>query len=114
MPTIVTASGKGEALRGLYRLAGAVLVQAIEDLRSTSRQNRDDAGRWILDNNGGRFSFVYCCRLLGREPDQVRFSLMPQQVPALSLSYIEFMRLRSSLHGASAYADMPVSPRRAA
>jgi len=69
-------------LRGVHRLAAAVLVQAIEDVRSGSARKRSEALHWIEDPSEAQFSFVFCCRLLNRNPEQVRRFLREQDSPA--------------------------------
>ncbi len=68
-------------LRGVCRLAAAILVQAIEDLRRGSGRKRDDAIRWITDPREDEFSFVYCCRILNRNPEEIRRMLLRQSLP---------------------------------
>ncbi|HZS51557.1 MAG TPA: hypothetical protein VFA54_11885 [Bryobacterales bacterium] len=68
-------------LRGVHRLAGAILVQAIEDIRCGSGRRREDAIRWVTDSNEDQFSFVFCCRILGRDPEEVRRFLVRQRIP---------------------------------
>jgi len=58
--------------RGLQRLAGAVLIQALDDLSRGPRKAREQAREWIFDGALGDFSFDLCCSLLGRTPDDVR------------------------------------------
>jgi len=58
--------------RGLQRLAGAVLIQALDDLSRGPRKAREQAREWIFDGAVGDFSFDLCCSLLGREPQDVR------------------------------------------
>lgn len=58
--------------RGLQRLAGAVLIQALDDLSRGPRKAREQAREWIFDGAIGDFSFDLCCSLLGREPQDVR------------------------------------------
>src|SRR5215472_12038418 len=71
-----------EHLRGVHRLAGAVLVQAIEDIRSGSGRKREDAVRWVTDSSEEQFSFIFCCRILNRNPEEVRRMLVRQALPA--------------------------------
>ncbi len=73
---------ESENIRGVNRLAGAVLVQAIEDIRSGSGRKREDAIRWVTDPSEEQFSFVFCCRMLNRNPDEVRRMLVRQALPA--------------------------------
>jgi hypothetical protein len=69
------------SVRGVHRLAGAILVQAIEDIRCGSGRRREDAVRWITDSSEEQFSFVFCCRMLNRDPDEVRRFLVRQSLP---------------------------------
>lgn len=68
-------------LRGVCRLAAAILVLAIEDLRRGSGRKRDDAIRWITDSREDEFSFVYCCRILNRSAEEIRRMLLRQSLP---------------------------------
>ena len=61
--------------RGLQRLAGAVLIQALDDLSRGPRKAREQAREWIFDGAIGDFSFDLCCSLLGRTPEDVRWRL---------------------------------------
>ena len=65
-----------EAERSLQRLAGAVLIQALQDAGSGPRRHREEALEWIQGKTTGGFSFDFCCALLGRSPDDVRQRLM--------------------------------------
>ena len=69
-------------LRGVHRLAGAVLVQAIDDIRCGSGRKKIDALRWVEDPSQDQFSFVFCCRVLSRNPEEVRRFLARQEVPS--------------------------------
>ncbi|HYM09366.1 MAG TPA: hypothetical protein VEU62_01465 [Bryobacterales bacterium] len=68
-------------VRGVHRLAGAILVQAIEDIRCGSGRRREDAIRWITDSSEEQFSFVFCCRMLNRDPEEIRRFLVRQSLP---------------------------------
>ncbi len=59
-------------VRGVHRLAGAILLQAIEDVRCRTGKKRDEAMRWVEESCDEQFGFVYCCRMLHRDPDEVR------------------------------------------
>ena len=59
-------------LKGFERLAGTMLLQAMADLRSGSVKHRDLAFEWLDGKNDENLSFVHCCRMLGRDPEQVR------------------------------------------
>ena len=66
----------------LQRLAGAVLIQALEDLTRGPKRSREDALNWILGRTTEGFNFGLCCDLLGREPNDVlqrvqRFFFIP-------------------------------------
>ena len=58
--------------RGIYRLAAAVLLQAIQDATSISMGRRAGAIRWISSNQEGGYSFVFVCRTVNRDPEAVR------------------------------------------
>ena len=70
------------SIRGIHRLAGAVLVQAIEDVRSGYGKRREEALRWMNDPSDSQFSFIFCCRLTNRNPQEVRRFLQQQDLPA--------------------------------
>ena len=61
--------------RALQRLAGAVLIQALQDASSGPRRCREEALDWISGRTLGTFSFEFCCSLLGRRADDVRLRL---------------------------------------
>ena len=62
-----------DALRSVHRLAGAILLQAIEDIRHGTGRRRAEALTWMMDDaNDDQFSFRFCCRVLGRNLEQVR------------------------------------------
>lgn len=61
--------------RGLQRLAGAVLIQALQDASSGPRRYREEALDWIHGRCKSGFSFNFCCSLLGRSPEDVRLRL---------------------------------------
>ncbi len=67
-------------LRGIQRLAGAILLQAIEDIRLRSGRTREEALHWVQDDGNVQFSFVFCCRMLERDPDEVRKFLQHRDV----------------------------------
>lgn len=58
--------------RDLRRLAGAVLTQAITDLRGNMPRRRREAAEWIFQGNSGVITFETCCAYLNRDPDRVR------------------------------------------
>jgi len=74
--------------RGLQRLAGAVLIQALQDAGSGPRRCRDESIEWIQGKTEGNFSFDFCCALLGRSTDDVRerlqkYHLIPRWDPTM-------------------------------
>ncbi len=68
-------------LRGVHRLAGAILVQAIEDIRCGSGRRKEDAIQWVTESSEAQFSFVFCCRMLDRDPEDIRRFLLRQSLP---------------------------------
>ena len=74
MPQVANAPAKPDSPvdRGLQRLAGAVLIQALPDASSGPRRFREEALEWINGKTTSGFSFEFCCALLGREPEDVR------------------------------------------
>jgi|ERR1041384_6645250 len=58
--------------RGVYRLAGAMLLQAINDVGSISQGRRKSALRWMRSGEDSLFSFEFVCRVLNRNPEEVR------------------------------------------
>lgn len=81
MVELVAVDEESVGLRGIHRLAGAVLVQAIEDIRCGSGRKKLDALQWIQDPGEEQFSFIFCCRVLGRDPEEVRRFLERRQIP---------------------------------
>jgi hypothetical protein len=58
--------------RGVSRLAAAVLLQAIQDVTSSSTGRRAGAMRWIFGNEQNGYSFEFVCRTLNRDPEVIR------------------------------------------
>ena len=58
--------------RGLRRLAGAMLINAIEGLTGRDRHRRHEVLRWIGRQDPSVFSFESCCALLGRDATAIR------------------------------------------
>jgi len=73
-------------MRGIQRLAGAVLVQAIDDLRCGINRRREEATRWIESESDEQFTFVFCCRMLERDPEETRRFLLRQSIPGWLIS----------------------------
>jgi hypothetical protein len=59
-------------LKSFERLAGSMLLQAMADLKSGSVKHRGLAFEWLDGKRDENLSFVHCCRMLGRDPEQVR------------------------------------------
>lgn len=68
------SSQKEEAIpdRALQRLAGAVLIQALQDASNGPRRCREESLEWISGKATSGFSFEFCCALLRRVPADVR------------------------------------------
>ena len=49
-----------------------MLLQAVEDVGSNSVGKRNKALHWMKGRDNGCFSFPSVCRVLNRDPDQVR------------------------------------------
>lgn len=62
---------------GIRKLAGAVLLQAIEDLNEGDAEVRAETWRWLSGENEAGMSFALCCRLLGQSADAVRHGMLP-------------------------------------
>lgn len=60
------------SLRGVQRLAGAMLLQAVEDIRCRSGKTRHEALHWVNSPSEEQFSFIHCCRTLERDPEEIR------------------------------------------
>ena len=58
--------------RDLRRLAGAVLTQAITDLRGSIPHQQREASEWIFRGDTGAITFDTCCDHLDRDPGRVR------------------------------------------
>jgi hypothetical protein len=67
---------------GLRKLAGAMFVQALEDLKQGDEQTRAGAWQWLSGENEAGLSFVLCCRILGCRPEVVRRGLLRTNVGA--------------------------------
>ena len=57
--------------RSLRRLAGAVLLQALEDLGGPAKY-RDQAQSWMSGQGESVFSFELCCSLLDVRPRYIQ------------------------------------------
>ena len=70
--------------RGMRRLAGAMLITAFDDLESHSDSRRGEVLSWISRNDGRIFSFEFCCRMLGRDPNELRRKVKTESYSARS------------------------------
>ena len=61
--------------RAMERLAGAVLIQAIQDASNGPRSVREEALAWINGKTTDGLTFKLCCNILGRDPGEVRVRL---------------------------------------
>ena len=66
--------------RSLRRLAGAVLLQALDELGRGPGKYRDQAQRWMSGQGESAFSFELCCSLLGFRPRYVQDKLTARQL----------------------------------
>ncbi len=90
---------KKEAIdRAVYRLATAVLLQAVQDAGSSSIGKRSAALRWINSNEQSSFSFTFICRVLNRDANEVR-RFCESRAAARRRAYLSF---RDPLAGMSA------------
>jgi len=64
---------------GLRKLAGAMLLQALEDFNEGDAETHAEASRWFRGENEAGLSFDLCCKLLGRGAEDVRGSLLPRR-----------------------------------
>ena len=62
--------------RCMERLASAVLLQALGDVCSGTMRERRDAMVWIGKGDVGQLTFELCCRLIDRDPETVRRSVL--------------------------------------
>ena len=81
-PPRLSASKTSNLDPALQRLAGAVLIQALEDLTRGPQRSREEAMDWMMGKTVEGFSFELCCNLLGRDSEDVlhrvqRFFFMP-------------------------------------
>ena len=70
--------------RGMRCLAGAMLITALDDLESQSNSRRGEVLSWIARNDGRIFSFEFCCRMLGRDPNELRRRVRAESYSARS------------------------------
>ena len=68
--------GHVEPAYGERRLAAAVLLLALADLRGWSSVHRSEALRWIRSGNRGALTFDFCCQVLDYNPDRMRELLL--------------------------------------
>jgi hypothetical protein len=49
-----------------------MLLQAVQDAMSVSYGRRNGALRWMSSQDEGTFSFLFVCRVVDRDPGEVR------------------------------------------
>ena len=49
-----------------------MLLQAVQDAMSVSNGRRNSAIRWMSGKGEDSFSFLFVCRVVNRDPDEVR------------------------------------------
>ena len=49
-----------------------MLLQAVQDAMSISNGRRHSALRWMSSRNEDPYSFLFVCRVVDRDPDEVR------------------------------------------
>lgn len=76
IPTVEAPPDRYGSLRPFHRLAGAVLIQAIEDLFKGTARDRRESLEWLENGKAGTLSFEMCCMLLDRDPEDVRTKLI--------------------------------------
>jgi hypothetical protein len=67
---------------GLRKLAGAMLVQALDDLNEGDDDTRAETWRWLGGRTEAGLNFELCCKILGCRPEVVRRGLLRGYVPA--------------------------------
>jgi len=58
------------------RLCAALIVNAWDDLRSGLKRRVSDTTEWIESGDRSKFSFEFCCDVIGRDPDETRSLLL--------------------------------------
>jgi hypothetical protein len=88
--------------RAVYRLAGAVLLQAIQDVGSSSIGRRSAALRWISSDEEASFSFTFICRVLNRDAEEVRRFCEEQAARRrrMDIPFYETLRQQAAQHAA--------------
>ena len=76
IPTVEAPPDRDGSLRPFHRLAGAVLIQAIEDLFKGTARDRRESLEWLQNGKAGTLSFEMCCMLLDRDPEDIRTKLI--------------------------------------
>jgi hypothetical protein len=64
-----------------------MLLQAVQDAMSISTGRRSGAIRWMSSRDESAFSFLFVCRVVNRDPNEVRhfckLRMAQRQMPAL-------------------------------
>lgn len=58
------------------RLCAALIVNAWDDLRSGLKRRVSDTTEWVASHDKSKFSFEFCCEVIGRDPDETRSLLL--------------------------------------
>lgn len=77
-PVWNTSAAQREALpeqAAPRKLAAAVLLCAVDDLRGRCARNRLDAFRWISSGSEKPFSFAFWCKVLNQDAEKMRLTL---------------------------------------
>ncbi|MBI1358146.1 MAG: hypothetical protein GC160_27750 [Acidobacteria bacterium] len=80
MASMLSGRSQADPDRALQRLAGAILIQALQDASNGPRRHREEALEWIQGRTKSGFTFEFCCSLLARDPDDVRERLKQNNV----------------------------------
>lgn len=80
IPSSLSSRNDTQADRPLQRLAGAIMIQALQDASNGPRRYREEALDWIQGRAKAGISFEFCCSLLNRDPEDVRDRLKENNV----------------------------------
>ncbi len=80
IPSSLSSRNDAPTDRPLQRLAGAIMIQALQDASNGPRRYREDALEWIQGSTKAGFTFEFCCSLLNRDPEDVRDRLKEKNV----------------------------------
>ena len=73
--------------RCIRRLASAVMIQAMDDVFRGTMRERREALEWIRNGETGQLTFELCCRIIDRDPEDVRNHVLARTgIPAAFLA----------------------------